>query len=347
MKKQLLALISVAAASSGFAITLGQVDTFEDGTLQNWQGNVSHPPINVVTGGPRGNDDNYLRIASGPGLAPNLAAYNMVQWSGDWNAAGVNAIEVHLRNEGATALSIRAVWFGQAGTRFTSTKAFLLPPDGVWYKVVFPARESDVTRVLNAGESWAQVLGSLSRFMIRHDAGTPSSGGEAITGQLGIDNVEASNKGDLQPVNYVKVRGNETGTFFNLLFSDDLRMEWRPGVVFSQSQAPAEFTVDAFAPNFTNPSAMSFNIEGSASSVNVRRQIELLNHGTSTFDVVVPFTASATSEGLVTTNIPGFANYIHGTTGLIRARIAYKAFGPVFAFPWVGRIDRIYFRLTP
>ncbi|MDQ2985770.1 MAG: hypothetical protein M3R13_03485 [Armatimonadota bacterium] len=340
MKRLLLFAAILGSVVSGSAITLGQVDDFEDGTLQNWRGGAS--PVNVATGGPRGIDDNYIRLTSTP--TTNLGMANDVQWTGNWIAAGVTVVEAHLRNEGENPLEIRLVFTLGQSNRFTSTRAFMLPADGKWYKASFPVRASDLVRTAGT-MTYTEMLSDVPTLLFRHDSGDPSHLPDPIEGVLGLDNIEASNKADLQPEVLTKIRGNETGTLQNLFFSDNIRMQWRPGIVFSPSQPPAEFDLDFFAP-FVNPTAMSFNIEGFASSAGLHRQISLMNQS-NIYVVVVPYTSSSTSETLVTVPVINFANYINPVTGLIRARISYRIGGPVFGFPWIGQQDKIFVRLMP
>src|SRR5688572_14509698 len=93
------------------AITLGQVDTFEDGTTMGWGHPQTHQPENITTGGPRGVDDNYLRFAGGlVGWPQHLAMFNQQQWVGDWISAGVTVVEAHVKNEGPDPVQLRAVW---------------------------------------------------------------------------------------------------------------------------------------------------------------------------------------------------------------------------------------------
>jgi hypothetical protein len=345
--KLLTAFCFSLVAASAPAITLGQIDTFEDGTIQNWLGDMTTPPANVATGGPRGVDDNYVRVVSGVvGAAPHNAMYNQLQWSGDWLGAGVNVVEVHVKNDGPEAVNLRAVWIGQFGTRLTSTIAVPVPADGVWYKIAFPCRQSDLTNVLPGGETYAEVMSDVERFMLRHDAGTPSSGGSPVEAIVGYDNIEASNKADFQPKSFLVGRGILTGTLFDILFSDDQRMSWRPGITFTTAQAPVEFQVTAYAPNMTSVTSMSFNLEGHATAALIRRQFELRNRNTGLFDIVSPYANSATSDELITVAVaPG--TYINPVDGKMEARISYKLFGPIFVYPWQARQDRIFFRLTP
>jgi hypothetical protein len=345
MRRWFLA-VALLGATAGSAIELGQIDTFENGTTMFWQGAGQGPPINIPTDGPRGEDDNHLRVRSGVGIGPHLATYNPVHWSGDWTAAGVKAVEVHVRNESAVTLHLRGVWFSQTGARFTSTKELVIPPDGRWYKVGFPCRAGDLTRVLG-GQSYAEAMTMVERFMLRHDPDPPSSGGTDVTGQLGVDNVEASIKIDLQPQSYDRIRGSETGGLSALFFSDDVRLTWKPGVTLVSSQAPVVFEADFNASTLTNPSAMQVDIEGSVTSISIRRQIEIWNAGAGAFEVLQSYTAGTTSDSTVSLPVADPTNYVNSNSGLIRTRISYKAFGPVLIYPWIARQDRIFVRLTP
>ena len=95
------------------AVTLGQIDDFQDGTTQGWL--VGFPgvqPVNVATGGPAGAGDHYLLLTADGGPGPQdpnnkLVVINQTQWNGNFLAAGVNAINMWVNNLGATDLYLR------------------------------------------------------------------------------------------------------------------------------------------------------------------------------------------------------------------------------------------------
>src|SRR5215204_1078583 len=66
-------LFALAFALPLSAVTIGQVDTFADGTTMGWfvPGMSPNPPINEPTGGPAGVGDGFLQLRSsgleGPG----------------------------------------------------------------------------------------------------------------------------------------------------------------------------------------------------------------------------------------------------------------------------------------
>src|SRR3954453_1019060 len=122
-----LAIICLLLATrfSDAAIVFGQVDTFEDGTTINWQEGASspNPPTNVPTGGPAGNGDHYLQNIStgGFGAGAKMVMFNLAQWTGDYNQAGVNRITLQMANFGATDLYMRVAFQSGGGTIYASS----------------------------------------------------------------------------------------------------------------------------------------------------------------------------------------------------------------------------------
>ena len=185
------------------AAVIGQIDTFEDGTTQGWvvgvgpfQPVVPFPPVNVASGGPGGVNDNFLRLTStgqSGSISPGsrLTALNASQWSGDYLAAGIGAIEMDVRNFGASDLSLRLLFQDGMGGPPTavafSTNALVLPTGGGWTHVVFPIAPSDLTAALG---SVSDALSTATMLRIFHGA-APAFPGEQTAGVLGIDNIRA------------------------------------------------------------------------------------------------------------------------------------------------------------
>src|SRR5688500_14521637 len=77
-------IVAFLSAPNAWAVTLGQIDTFEDGTTQGWigglgiMGNHPTPPANAL-GGLAGPNDNYLRLTSigGGGPGGRLSVLNL------------------------------------------------------------------------------------------------------------------------------------------------------------------------------------------------------------------------------------------------------------------------------
>ncbi|MHB8068448.1 MAG: hypothetical protein ACYDIC_11175 [Desulfobaccales bacterium] len=76
---------SILQPASGWAVALGHIDTFQDGTTQHWIVGATPspaPPVNVPSGGPAGAGDAYLRLtATGDLTSPGgrLSVINQTQ----------------------------------------------------------------------------------------------------------------------------------------------------------------------------------------------------------------------------------------------------------------------------
>ncbi len=186
----LMALQPLAAVA---AIANGQVDDFEDGSLQGWSVGAANPqpPINVASGGPGGPDDNYLGFAStgvaGPG--GKLALFAVDHWTGDYLAAGVSSIRMQVRNFGQTDLLLRLIL--EDGVHFQSlisAGAVSLLAGGDWTSVSFALGAADLV-----GGDYATVLGSVTTLNLVHSPGTVPARSSVpnIAAQIGVDNIAA------------------------------------------------------------------------------------------------------------------------------------------------------------
>lgn len=183
--------MAIQATPARGAIVPGQVDTFEDGTLHGWfNGGLTspNPASNVLTGGPDGADDNYMRVTSNGqgGAGGKLVVYNIQQWAGDYSAAGVNAIEMQVNNTGPNDLVLRLI-FLSAGQTATTLTPVNLPSGSGWQTVSFPL---DAANLSGGGES---VLENVSELNLVHAPAviTARSSSPDIVGVLGVDDITA------------------------------------------------------------------------------------------------------------------------------------------------------------
>jgi hypothetical protein len=203
-----LAFVALCLAASPTMAdpVVGQINNFEDGTTQGWIISIGpfnptppFPPANVPTGGPAGVGDNYLRLTStgigGPPPNPNsrMAVINTSsQWTGNYLAAGVNAITLDVINLGATDLHLRLLFedpmFGPPQNEAFSTNPVVLSVGGGWTSVTFLINPGDLT----AGMGTVQgALTNTTAIRIFHSpqAGFP---GPPVAAQLGVDNIRAA-----------------------------------------------------------------------------------------------------------------------------------------------------------
>jgi hypothetical protein len=185
-----------------YAVTIGQVDNFEDGTTQNWVINLlgmgspppSTLPVNVPTGGPAGAGDNYLRLTStgSDGAGGRLVGIQYQhQWAGNYLAAGITAIRMDVQNFGQTDLYLRLLFAdplnGPPQNEAVSTTPVFLPVGSGWRSVTFPVGTSFLTPDVG---SVAAALTNATEFRIYNNAGLglPSR----VAGSLGVDNITAT-----------------------------------------------------------------------------------------------------------------------------------------------------------
>jgi len=181
-------LIAWLVGAPAEAISLGQVDSFQAGTLQGWGGGST--PLNVATGGPAGASDRFLQIGAS---SRNLGTENNEQWAGNYASAGVTSLRFQVENQGATALALRITLFGAASlTAYTSVEELVVPAQSGWITAEFTLSQIALVRT-RGNESLAQTLASVARLLIRHDPDPLSPPGDQnpVTGVLGIDNVTA------------------------------------------------------------------------------------------------------------------------------------------------------------
>lgn len=201
-----LSLGSALAPVACHAVTLGQVDTFQDGTTQNWVINplgLGTPPsivlpTNMATGGPSGAGDRFLQLTSigGNAAGSRLVAVNINQWAGDYLAAGIGAITMDLNNFGATDLALRLLFENPTGGPPTdvafSTAAVVVPAQGGWVHAVFPITVTSLTAETG---SVADALSTATWIRIFHNPapgfGGPFNGPPPVVALLGVDNITA------------------------------------------------------------------------------------------------------------------------------------------------------------
>ncbi|HMJ05502.1 MAG TPA: PEP-CTERM sorting domain-containing protein [Chthoniobacterales bacterium] len=194
----LLALSLLFFVRPAGAISLGQVDDFEDGGLAGWtNGSGGAPPVtNINTGGPAGAGDNYIRMtADGAGPGGRLTMFNFQQWIGNYIGAGVNRIEIDLINQGAVNLSIRLAFQEDniMGAPGYVTPAMLLTPGSGWQHFSIAITAANLIAVGPPPPAPFNTFFTNFNAQMRiiHEVGTSNLNGDVVVGQLGIDNIRA------------------------------------------------------------------------------------------------------------------------------------------------------------
>ena len=199
LRTMMLLLLIALAPSLAWGLSIGQQDTFQNGTTNGWSVSLVDmlsptPPLNVPTGGPGGLGDSFLLITavSGTGPGNRLSAINVRQWTGDFIAAGITTIRMDLKNLGPSDLSLRLLLSDVAGgspaNAAFSTVPLLLPTGGDWVTRLFPITPADLTPAIG---TVGAALHSTAELQLYQAVGATLQG-ETITGSLGVDNITAT-----------------------------------------------------------------------------------------------------------------------------------------------------------
>jgi hypothetical protein len=193
----IIVLGALAVAGSAHAIVFGQVDDFQDGTLQGWDnGGAGAPPVlNINTGGPAGVNDNFMQVTSVGGTGPGrfLTVFNRSQWLGDYITTGVSAIEMDLRNLGTVNLTIRLAFKDGTGPGAAGylSQGFSLAAGSGWQHFVFSINQATMTAVGAPAPFNSFFSTGLGEARIINEAGTGNLNGDTVVAQLGVDNIHA------------------------------------------------------------------------------------------------------------------------------------------------------------
>jgi hypothetical protein len=176
------------------AVTLGQIDDFEGGTTATWANGGAAPPLAVVGGGPTGASDDFLQVtADGVGPGSRLTVFNRNQWLGDYIGQGITAIEMDLKNFGASPLTIRLA-FKQTtanGAPGYLSQGFTLAADASWHHAVFQLNPISLTPLGSPTAFNPFFTNGQAEFRLIHEVGATSLNGDVVTGQFGVDNIMA------------------------------------------------------------------------------------------------------------------------------------------------------------
>lgn len=128
------------------------------------------------------------------------------------------------------------------------------------------------------------------------------------------------------------------GTRQDTVASDDLRLRFRPGIVFTTAQAPVELTLTARSP-FANPTELRFQLESQGTSPSIRQTVMMYDFDAQQY-VQVDERQMSVVDSTVDIVRTDAGRFIDDAEQTVRLKVFYRASGPVFAYPWEARIDR-------
>jgi hypothetical protein len=179
------------------AITLGQVDNFQGGTVQGWSSLGQTTTSNVANAGPAGAGDNALDVVA----TNRVTVFNETQWVGNYTAAGVNRITMAVRHQNAFNLQLRLgiakgnFSGGGFGDTYVSVNSVTVPNDGVWHNLAFDVKPSDFEPSAgnsSANPNAAAALANVTHLRILHNPSPMDFTGAPGGGVFRVDNITAA-----------------------------------------------------------------------------------------------------------------------------------------------------------
>ncbi|MEO2046505.1 MAG: hypothetical protein ABGX16_08015 [Pirellulales bacterium] len=182
-------LASASLMSPCLAVTLGQVDDFQDGTAQNWGTPGNTVTTNLADAGPVGVGDNALNVV----MAARSVIFNEnQQWSGDWVVANIQQIALDVKSLGNQDLTLwlgiskGSPFGGGGGDTYVTNSSQPVPGDGQWHSISFSVTETDFTNF--GGSDVEKALKDITQFRIIHNPNQNFVGAFGVTG-FQLDNI--------------------------------------------------------------------------------------------------------------------------------------------------------------
>lgn len=178
---------------------------------------------------------------------------------------------------------------------------------------------------------------------------TPSAirffvGGTTAGNAIAIDHLNVRPGGVVTPDSVTAIRGSAVAAgVIRTLESDNVRLQYRPGVVLVSSQEPIQLLVRARAQE-TGPSSMTVRIESAGSASAIRQTVALWNFQTGAYEPVDARQLTI-ADNTITLSFPTNAGRFVEPLGSreIRLLLGYKTTGPVLSFPWSTYVDNVTF----
>jgi hypothetical protein len=148
------------------------------------------------------------------------------------------------------------------------------------------------------------------------------------------------------PNQFTVLRGfHLAGSLKDVTASDNSYLQFNPGITLFPTEPPVWLEFQGTLTDDT-PNALSFSIEARVNTVGLNQRIELFNYQTNGYVIVKSGTATL-SDSIVSVELEkDLLEFVQDGTGNVKARIGWRAAGPVFLFPWTVSIDHVFWTAT-
>jgi hypothetical protein len=135
-----------------------------------------------------------------------------------------------------------------------------------------------------------------------------------------------------------------SGTLDSMRTSDDGYLVARCGPVISSSESPLQLVITGTVP-LQAPTVLSVRVEARVSIPNLSQKIELWDYVAGQW-VQLDLRAGTTSDQTVQLDAPSPARFVEAGTRQVKARLVYRATGPLLSYPWRASVDEVAFIAT-
>ena len=137
-----LFLLAFSSAALSAQVSTGLINDFNTGDLGGWKegGPSPNPPTVETTDGPSGAGDQFMRNISsgGNGAGSRWVVINQsADYQGDYTAAGIQMVQMDVRNSGDTEVTMRFAVNGNGG-EFCSDSGVVISPGSEWQTINIP-----------------------------------------------------------------------------------------------------------------------------------------------------------------------------------------------------------------
>jgi hypothetical protein len=181
------------SANALLAVTLFQIDTFEDGATAGWSHGLTNPdaPRVVADGGPEGVGDFALMVSSDGlgGSGARMVMFNRDQWTGNFVSAAITSIQFDVRHNSGSSALLRLGFNGPGGQFVVATPIFLAA--GTSWSTFSFGLDAALFQHLGGGTGlFADTLAGVTEMRLL-SATSPAWRGDVVQMNLSYHNIQA------------------------------------------------------------------------------------------------------------------------------------------------------------
>ncbi len=149
------------------------------------------------------------------------------------------------------------------------------------------------------------------------------------------------------PTSFNLIRGQlVSGNLDDVTQSDDSYLVCTAGITLNSNEPPVWIEFESSSPTGAL-SNLSVILEANANTANLLQTIQLYNFQTKQFESVDSRHATLIDSVAEVPLGGDLSRFVETGTGAIKARVGWKAQGPLLLFPWMIRIDQFTWRVFP